>query len=119
MAGAFIRGLTGAREPKGEAYGLMCATVSEKHRLWCEYWRPANWKCIFGDDSRRIFAKASHGLPSIQEEWGTYPALIAQVEKAIFAGEPWNPPAPPKLTGSGEAGVKKNWAALRSWKGLR
>ncbi|MBL50063.1 MAG: hypothetical protein CMP28_14105 [Roseibacillus sp.] len=112
MAGAFIRGLTGDREPEGGAYELMCTTVSEKHRLWVEYWRPANWKCIFGDDSRRIFAKASHGLPSIQEEWGTYPALIAKVEEAIFAGKPWSAPAPPGLTGSKEAGVDKELASF-------
>ena len=107
MVASFIEQLCGNPEPGGEAYELMCATVAEKHRLWCEYWRPANWKCIFGDDSRRIFAKAAHGLPSIQEEWASYPALIAEVEKAIFSGKPWTAPAAPELTGSGEAGIKK------------
>lgn len=118
MAGAFIRGLTGRAEPRGEAYQLMCETVSEKHRLWYEYWRPANWKCIFGDDSRRIFAKASHGLPSIQEEWATYPALIAKVEDAILKGEAWNPPTAPKLTGSKEANVEKELTAFEVLEGF-
>ncbi len=117
-AGAFIRGLTGGQEPKGAAYELMCVTAGEKHRLWCEYWRPANWKCIFGDDSRRIFAKASHGLPSIQEEWATYPALIARVEEAIFAGKPWNPPAAPELTGSKEADVTNELASFEVLEGF-
>lgn len=107
MVASFIEQLSGKPEPDGEAYELMCVTVAEKHRLWCEYWRPANWKCIFGDDSRRIFAKAAHGLPSIQEEWASYPELIAEVEKAILAGKPWKAPVAPELTGSGEAGIQK------------
>ena len=118
MVGGFIRGLTGRAEPQGESYRLMCRTVSEKHRLWCEYWRPANWKCIFGDDSRRIFAKASHGLPSIQEEWATYPKLIAEVEEAILAGKPWTPPAAPKLTGSREANVARELSAFEVLEGF-
>ncbi|MCH2331035.1 MAG: c-type cytochrome [Roseibacillus sp.] len=107
MVASFIEQLSGKPEPDGEAYELMCVTVAEKHRLWCEYWRPANWKCIFGDDSRRIFAKAAHGWPSIQEEWASYPELIAEVEKAILAGKPWKAPVAPELTGSGEAGIQK------------
>ena len=118
MAGAFIRGLTGAGEPEGKAYDLMCRTVSEKHRLWVEYWRPANWKCIFGDDSRRIFSKASHGLPSIQEEWGTYPALIGKAEESIFGGKPWHPPAPPELKGSREADVARELASFEVLEGF-
>lgn len=110
--GGFIEGLTGRPEPRGEDYELMCATVSEKHRLWLEYWRPSNWKCIFGDDSRRVFSKASHGLPSIQDEWATYPGLIAKVEEAIFKGVAWTPPAPPELTGSREADVAKELASF-------
>ena len=107
MVASFIEQLSGKPEPDGDAYELMCVTVAEKHRLWCEYWRPANWKCIFGDDSRRIFAKAAHGLPSIQEEWARYPALIAEVENAIFSGKPWTAPVAPELTGSAEAGIEK------------
>lgn len=107
MVASFIEQLSGKPEPTGDAYELMCVTVAEKHRLWCEYWRPANWKCIFGDDSRRIFAKAAHGLPSIQEEWARYPALIAEVENAIFSGKPWTAPVAPELTGSAEAGIEK------------
>ena len=68
---AFILGLTGKTEPNGPTYEQIRSTVREKHRLWVEYWRPTNWKCIFGDDSKRIFSKASHGRPSIQEEWAT------------------------------------------------
>ena len=112
MVGGLIRGLTGRAEPQGEAYQLMCATVREKHRLWYEYWRPSNWKCIFGDDSKRIFSKASHGLPSIQEEWATYPNLIEEVEKAILAGKPWTPPVAPGLTGSKEASVARELASF-------
>jgi len=103
---AFIRGLTGEAEPRGAAFAQLRATVSEKHRLWAEYWRPANWKCIFGDDRKRVFSKAAHGLPSIQEEWATYPGLIKKAEDAIRMGKPWIAPLPPELTGSGEADIR-------------
>lgn len=105
--GAFITGLTGRAVPSGATFENLRLAVSEKHRLWQEYWRPANWKCIFGDDSKRIFSKASHGLPSIQEEWATYPKLIAAAEEAIRKGERWVAPSAPKLTGSKEANVEE------------
>lgn len=115
---AFIRSLTDEKEPEGAAYEQMCATVREKHRLWVEYWRPTNWKCIFGDDRKRIFSKASHGRPSIQEEWATYPALIEAAENAIQEGVPWHAPAPPALSGSKEANIEKELASFEVLEGF-
>ena len=115
---AFILGLTGKTEPNGPAYEQIRSTVREKHRLWVEYWRPTNWKCIFGDDSKRIFSKASHGRPSIQEEWATYPALIQAAENAIQKGAPWNAPAPSALTGSKEANLKNELASFEVLEGF-
>ncbi len=57
--------------------------VVEKHRLWYEYWRPANWKCLFGDDGERIFGEAAGIYPTFREEWARYPALINQAENRI------------------------------------
>jgi hypothetical protein len=115
---AFILGLTGKTEPNGPTYEQIRSTVREKHRLWVEYWRPTNWKCIFGDDSKRIFSKASHGRPSIQEEWATYPALIQAAENAIQKGAPWNAPAPSALTGSKEANLKNELASFEVLEGF-
>ena len=47
----------------------LAAAVREKHRLYYDYWRPANWKCLFGDDGNRVFANAAEGLPSFKQEW--------------------------------------------------
>ncbi len=63
----FIRDLAGKVKPSDQ----LVATVREKHRLWYEYWRPANWKCLFGDENRRVFSNASRGLPSFKQEWST------------------------------------------------
>ena len=80
--GSFIRALgSGAEIPD-----TLLSSVREKHRLWYEYWRPANWKCLFGDDSLRIFSNAAEGLPSFKEEWSIYPSLITEAEARIFEG---------------------------------
>lgn len=107
-----IEGVTGQAEPQGVKHQTLVKAVQEKHYLWFEYWRPANWKCIFGDDSKRIFSKASHGLPSIQEEWGTYPKLIAAAEKGIREGKPFAALPAPKLTGSKDANIEAELAAF-------
>ena len=57
--------------------------IVDKHRLWYEYWRPANWKCLFGDDGERIFGQAAGIYPTFREEWQRYPSLIAQAEDRI------------------------------------
>ena len=91
----FIRDLAGKVKPSDQ----LVATVREKHRLWYEYWRPANWKCLFGDDSRRVFSNASRGLPSFKQEWSTYPGLIEKAEARIFADQPHVNRKPSELTG--------------------
>ena len=101
----FVRELAGGEVPE-----VMLATVREKHRVWRNYWMPDNWKCLFGDDKRRVFAIGSEDLPTFQEEWGTYPALIEEIEAAIFAGRVWVPRVASPLTGSGEADVEKELA---------
>lgn len=92
------------------ALASLTAAVKEKHRLWYDYWRPANWKCLFGDDSRRIFSNAAEGLPSFKGEWETFPALIAAAEEMIFKGEVPKPKPAPKYTGSGDADIGKEIA---------
>jgi len=70
--------------------------VREKHRLWRSFWRPANWKCIFGDDNRRVFSVGRGNVPNIRDEWSQLPALVAKAEGQIVAVA--NGRAKPKLT---------------------
>ena len=105
--GALWRGLG-----LGEAPVAVVEAVREKHRLWYDYWRPANWKCLFGDDGKRIFSNASKGLPSFKEEWSTFPDLIAAAEANIYAGEPVVARPAPARTGSGEADIEDELAAF-------
>ena len=98
--------------------------ILEKHRLWIDYWRPANWKCLFGDDGKRGFSNASHGLPSFQEEWAIFPELIARAEKQVVAiakgdhqANEWAPLAPTPRTGSPEADIEKELAAFTTPEG--
>ena len=87
-------------------------SVKEKHRLWYDYWRPANWKCLFGDDSKRIFSNAAEGLPSFKEEWQLFPKLISNAEANIRQGLKNTPLPSPKRTGSREANIKKELDAF-------
>ena len=99
--------------------------VVEKHRLWIDYWRPANWKCLFGDDGKRGFSKAAGGLPSFQEEWSTFPSLIAKAEaqiQAIAHGQHvkhWAPLPPKPRTGSPDADIIAETAAITVPEGYR
>lgn len=97
---------------QAEARGGLVAAVREKHRLWVDYWRPANWKCLFGDDSRRVFSNAAEGLPSFRDEWSTFPVLIAAAEEALLDGGMPRPVPPPPRTGSPEADAAAELAAF-------
>jgi len=75
-------------ERPGRFAGLeaLRAAVREKHRLWYDYWRPANWKCLFGDDNRRVFSIGNReNVPSIRDERDKLPALIAAAEATVAA----------------------------------
>ena len=60
------------------------AAVVEKHRLGYDYWRPANWKCLYGDDGERIFGQAAGEYPSFRDEWKKFPALILAAEERVW-----------------------------------
>lgn len=59
--------------------------VVAKHQLWMSYWRPANWKCLYGDDGQREFGKATGGGLTLRQEWQRLPGLIAKSEQRIWA----------------------------------
>ena len=87
----------GIDRPNGFA-GLddLLTAVREKHRLWFDYWRPANWKCLFGDDNRRVFSIGRNKVPTIRDEWAQLPVLIDKAEQQILAVAAGR--ASPKLT---------------------
>lgn len=58
--------------------------IAEKNRLWYDYWRPANWKCLYGDDGNRIFGKAAGDSPSFRDEWKQFPKLIEEAEERVW-----------------------------------
>ena len=94
------------------APATLTAAVKEKHRLWYDYWRPANWKCLFGDDGARIFYKAAEGLPSFKQEWETFPALIATAEEMLWNREIPKPQTAPERRGSEEANIAEELASF-------
>ena len=61
------------------------AAISHKHQLWMNYWRPANWKCLYGDDGQREFGKSTAGGPTLRQEWAKLPSMIAKAEQEIWA----------------------------------
>ena len=60
------------------------AAVIKKHRLWMDYWRPANWKCLYGDDGERQFGKATGGGLTLRQEWSRLPELITKAEDEVW-----------------------------------
>lgn len=105
------------RELQNTAIDILTKAVQEKHRLWYDYWRPANWKCLFGDDSKRVFSNAAEGLPSFKEEWKTFPALIAAAEEKVWKREVPEAKPNPLLTGSEEADIEKELASFELLEG--
>ncbi|MFT5192336.1 MAG: glucose/arabinose dehydrogenase/HEAT repeat protein, partial [Verrucomicrobiales bacterium] len=114
----------GMTKPDWEKLEPLRLAIVEKHRLWYDYWRPANWKCLFGDDGKRGFSKAAEGLPSFQEEWTTFPSLIAKAETQVAAvargdssANEWEPLPPQPRTGSSDADIAAETAAFTTPEG--
>ncbi len=95
--------------------------VREKNRLWFDYWRPANWKLLYGDDSRRQFTR---GKVPFREEWKRLLPLIAKADERIrkvAKGEPdpgHDRPDPEILHGDDQADVDKETKAFEVGYGL-
>ncbi|MBM82457.1 MAG: hypothetical protein CMJ78_17980 [Planctomycetaceae bacterium] len=92
--------------------------VIEKHRLWYDYWRPANWKLLYGDDSRRVFTRGGKDYIPFREEWGKLVPLIEKAEKRVWTiaaggkdiGD--HRPEPEKLHGAPEADIQDELASF-------
>ena len=99
--------------------------VIEKHRLWYDYWRPANWKLLYGDDSRRQFTRGGEDYIPFREEWKKLIPLIAKAEERVWRiadGEDdpgHSRPAPEVLHAAPDADVKAELASFSTSDDLR
>ncbi len=58
--------------------------VIDKHRLWYDYWRPANWKLLYGDDAERQFTRGGENSVPFKDEWKKLIPLIAKAEERVW-----------------------------------
>ena len=106
-----IAGRLGCATADTESLEPLRAAVREKHRLWYDYWRPANWKLLYGDDSQRQFTRGGNDYIPFREEWKRLLPLIEKAEERVWqvaAGQPDHGaarPAPEKLHGDPSANV--------------
>ena len=115
-------GIAAPTESELEALRL---AVIEKHRLWYDYWRPANWKLLYGDDAERQFTRAGKDYIPFKEEWRRLVPLIAKAEQRVWRiarGETDpgpNRPAPEVLHGDEHADIGEELASFKTPEGLR
>ncbi|MEO1999365.1 MAG: PVC-type heme-binding CxxCH protein [Planctomycetaceae bacterium] len=99
--------------------------VIEKHRLWYDYWRPANWKLLYGDDSRRVFTRGGNDHVPFRDEWKRLLPLIAGAEDRVLriaAGgddSGHSRPLPEVLHGDARANIEDELSAFTASDGLR
>ena len=117
VARAIVRQL-GLNIPPIRKLSDLHMAVKEKHRLWYDYWRPANWKLLYGDDSRRGFTRGGEDYIPFREEWSRLIPLVERAERRVWAvasGE-LDPghrrPEPEKLFAHPSANIKEELAAF-------
>ena len=99
--------------------------VIEKHRLWYDYWRPANWKLLYGDDSRRQFTRGGASSIPFREEWKKLLPLLDRAEQRVWTiadgkrdpGD--NRPQPEVLHAAPQADIKAELASFSVSEGFR
>ena len=104
---------------------MLREAVVEKHRLWYDYWRPANWKLLFGDDAERQFTRGGKYYIPFKREWEQLLPLIAMAEVRIWqiasSGEDpgHNGPAPEMFHGDPNADIETELDSFRTSDGLK
>lgn len=92
--------------------------IVEKHRLWYDYWRPANWKLLYGDDSQRGFTRGGDDYIPFREEWSKLLPMVATAEERVWAIASGHPdtghrrPKPEELHADLSANPKEELAAF-------
>lgn len=108
----------GFEVPSSDELATLHAAVVEKQRLWFDYWRPANWKLLYGDDSTRHFTRSSHGYIPFRDEWKLLVGLIEKAEERVWTvangGKDPGPnrPAPEVLFGDPVADIDMELASF-------
>jgi putative heme-binding domain-containing protein len=114
----------GIAAPAADELEPLRLAVIEKHRLWYDYWRPANWKLLYGDDARRKFTEGGEIYIPFKEEWQRLVALIDQAEQRVWqiarggADPGHNRPLPEVLHGDENANVLEELASFTTSDGL-
>lgn len=115
----------GLQEPDAAELEPLRQAVIEKHRLWYDYWRPANWKLIYGDDARRQFTRGGKDYIPFQEEWKKLLPLIATAEERVWQiAEGGNDPGdgrpePEQLHADPNANIEEELASFSTSNDLR
>ena len=114
----------GVKPPAVTALEPLRRAVIEKHRLWYDYWRPANWKLLYGDDSRRVFTRGGKDYIPFREEWTKLLPLIDKADERVWkvasGGKDPGPnrPEPEKLHGDPTADIEKELEAFSVLEGF-
>ena len=117
IAHAIARQL-GVEFPRPKSQATLRRAVIEKHRLWYDYWRPANWKLLYGDDSRRQFTRGGASSIPFREEWQKLLPLIERAEQRVWAIASGKPdpggkrPGPEVLHAAPQADIKAELASF-------
>jgi len=115
----------GCTAGKAERLESLRQAVIEKHRLWYDYWRPANWKLLSGDDAKRQFTRGGEDSLPFRQEWQTLEPLIHQAEKRVWqiarGGADPGParPQPEVLHGDSSADIQQELESFSLPAGLR
>ncbi len=83
VAREIIRQL-GLRRSDDTDLAFLRQAVIEKHRLWYDYWRPSNWKLLYGDDAERQFTRGGRDHIAFKEEWKQLLPLISKAEQRVW-----------------------------------
>ena len=108
-----------------EELGLLRSAVIERHRLWYDYWRPANWKLLYGDDGERQFTRGGENYIPFKAEWRKLLPLIEKAEKRVWllASDGKDPglkrPMPEVLHGAADANVDAELSSFSTIAGLQ
>jgi len=114
----------GVKIPAAAALDPLRRAVMEKHRLWYDYWRPANWKLLYGDDSRRVFTRGGKDYIPFREEWKRLLPLIDKADERVWkvasGGKDPGPnrPEPEKLHGDPTADIEQELEAFSVLEGF-
>jgi putative heme-binding domain-containing protein len=109
----------GLQLPAPDRVAALLPAVREKNRLWFDYWRPANWKLLYGDDSKRVFTRGGKTHVPFREEWLRLLPLVEKAEARIQGNPGYSRPPPETLHADPDADIAQELAAFTVAEGLQ